>query len=131
MNIFVSLRAALLAMPAVSSLVGGTRVWNTWPRTYAGPCVIMEVDSEDETPHLGGQGELVIATVVLTCRADMESQSHTLQEAVRSGLAHYAGADFDVVIESTTRSAVPKAEGSTDHWYDNVIDCTFLWSEAA
>ena len=136
MNIFTNLRSALAGMPAVVALVtdGGkvpARIWNTWPRTYPTPCIVMDVDSEEETPHLGGQGELVIATVVLTCRSDSESQAHALQEAVRSGLAHYAGTDFDVVIDSTVRSQTPKSDGSTDHWYDNILDTTMFWTEAA
>jgi hypothetical protein len=90
----------------------------------------MDVDSEEESPHLTGQGELVIAQVVITCRADSSSHSHALQEAVRSGLSAYTTTDFSLDIDSTARSQTPKNEGSADHWYDNVMDCTFYWSEA-
>ncbi len=130
MNIHTTLRTALLAMPGVAAIVG-TRIWNTWPRTYTTPCIVIDVDEERETPHLGGQGELVFGSIVLNCRADTASQAHALQEAVRSGLAAHDGTEFDVSIDSTIRAETPKGEGSTEHWYDELIDCTLVWTEAA
>ena len=134
MNLATSIRAALIAMSPVTSLVGGstsatTRIWSAWPRTYTTPCVVIEVDSEDESPHLTGQDSLITASVVLVCRADTDAQANALQRAVRSGMAAYSGS-FSVIIESTARSNTPKAEGSADHWYDHSIDCTIQWNEA-
>lgn len=130
MNIHTTLRTALLAMPGVAAIVG-TRVWNTWPRTYATPCLVIDVDEERETPHLGGPGDLVIGSIVLVCRGDTASAAHALQEAVRNGIAAYAGTAFDATLESTVRAETPKGEGSTEHWYDELMDYTFYWTEAA
>lgn len=132
MSLFVDLRNALLALPAVTAIVGtgaSAKIWNSWPRTYAIPCIVMDIDSEDENNDLSGKGGLITASVTVTCRAATHDASDALQAAVRHGLAGYSGT-FDAILDSTVHSETPKADGSTEHWYDHVCDFTMLWQEA-
>jgi hypothetical protein len=129
MNIIATVRTALLAVSPVTAIVGsGTsaRIWGDWQRSETVPCIIIEVDAEDESPCLVGQEDLVTGSVVITCRADTGAAAHTLQEAVRAGLDD---SGLLISLESTARSATPKAEGSTEHWYDEVMDYTIQWTE--
>lgn len=139
MNIFEDLRTALLGMSAVTALVGSgssARIWNSWPRTYTVPCIVIDVDQETPANDLSGKGGLVFAAVVVTCRDDDQSDSHALAEAVRlngtnpgTGLAGYSGT-FDAILDNGQHAEVPKGDGSTAYWYDHVLDCTLIWSEA-
>ncbi len=134
MNIFIPLKAALLSLPAVTALVGDdvatpARVWNSWPRTYADPCIVMDVDEEGENPFLDtGVGDLVSAEVVLTCRADTHDASDALAAAVKAGLGGWS-TDFVAVLQNTAHSEVPKNDGSTAHWYDHVQTWLLQWNE--
>ena len=134
MNFFENIRSAILSLPAVTAIVGEktkARIWNSWQRTYATPCVIIEIDTEEEQNYLDtGKGDGIIAAVTLTCRADTHDVSDALQTALRHGMAGYHGY-FDLVINSTAHSEAEPGDGSTSHWYDHVLDCTAIWSEAA
>ena len=135
MNLFTNLRNALLGISGVTAIVGSnsatTRIWNSWPRTYTVPCLVMDIDTETEQPYLAtGSGEGIVADVTITCRAGTHDVSDALQEAVRHGLAGYAGT-FDAILNQTVHSETPKSEGSTEHWYDHVCDYTMIWTEAA
>jgi hypothetical protein len=141
MNLFISLKAALLAMQAVTDLVGGTnsetvRIWNSWQRVNgpgSEPCIIMDVDREDQQNDLGGSGDLVVADVTVTCRGRTHDESDALCEAVKSnggsgGLAGYHGA-FDAILDDVVHSETPKNDGSEKYWYDHVMTFTMLWNE--
>lgn len=127
------IRDALLALPAVTAIVGSgatARVWSDWQRTYTAPCIIVELDKEEEQNDLTGRaGGLIVADVTLTCRAATSDVSDTLRDAVRAGLSGYSGA-FDAILDDTQNAAVPKDDGSDLHWYDNVMSFTMLWQEA-
>lgn len=132
MNLFTDLRNALLALPAVTAIVGSgasAKIWNSWPRTYEVSCIVMDIDSEEENNCIDGKGGLITASVTVTCRAATHDASDALQEAVRHGLAGYSGT-FEAVLDSTVHSETPKADGSTEHWYDHVMDFSMLWLEA-
>jgi hypothetical protein len=135
MNIFVDLKAALLTGPAVTAIVGddsaGTpaRVWNSWPRTYQDPCLVMDVDDEGENPFLGtGTGDLVNGEATITCRADTHDGSHALAEAVKDLLGGWSGT-FQAILEHTAHAEVPKNDGSTNHWYDHVMSFLLQWNQ--
>ena len=134
MNIFIDLKTALLSLPAVTAIVGDdsatpARVWNSWPRTYADPCLVMDVDDEAENPCLDtGVGNLVAAEVTVTCRADTHDASDALAAAVKAGLGGWSGT-FQAILEHTAHSETPKGDGSTGHWYDHVQSWTLQWNE--
>ena len=138
-NIFNEISAALLTMPAVTSLVGSNpltcRIWNSWERVNAYPCLVIEIDKEEEQNDLGGVPDLVVAEVTITARDNSEAGAHALQQAVRNngtspgtGLAGYHGT-FDAVLDDTVRSSTPKDTGGTANWYDQVMTFTMLWNE--
>lgn len=140
MNIFSQVKSALLAMPAVTAIVGASsssaRIWNSWQRVTganAYPCVVLDIDSEEEQNDLLARPGLVIASVTITCRDNTHDGSDALQAAVRSngtspgtGLAGYTGS-FDAILESTAHSETPKDDGSTGHWYDHIMTFTMLY----
>ena len=133
-NLFPSLNAALLGMAGVTALVGGSdpktaRIWNSWQRVNAYPCIVVEIDDEDEQNDLQAQPDLVIAEVTITCRANTDDESDALQQAVRAGLAGYSGA-FDAILDHTAHSETPRNDGSKLHWYDRVMSFTMIWNEA-
>lgn len=134
MDLFSDLRQALLTLPAVTALVGGTgpgaRIWNSWPRTYSVPCVVMDIDTEEEANDLTGTSDAELSSVTITCRAETEASSHSLQEAVRSGLKAYEGTFSVLCLNDTSRVATPKSDGSTGHFYDNIMDYSMAWAEA-
>jgi hypothetical protein len=135
MNLYTAIRNALLGLSTVTGGAAGVgsgpsaRIWNQWPRTYQTPCIVMEIDDEAENNDLSGKGEIKSVALVLTCRTSVDSSSQTLSQAVRNGLAGYHGT-FDAILDDTAHAAVPKSEGSTDHWYDRVMSFTVLMSEA-
>ena len=132
MNLFVDLKAALMNVPAIVSLVGGSttpRIWNSWARTYPTPCIVMDIDRESENNDLSGKGGLITADVTVTCRTDTHDTSDELQELVRSALAGYSGT-FEAILDDTTHAEIEKNDGSTGHWYDHVMSFTMLWLEA-
>ncbi|MGA2035876.1 MAG: hypothetical protein ABSG68_26815 [Thermoguttaceae bacterium] len=137
MNLFISLKSALLSIPAVAAIVASdahapdpttARIWNSWERKNAYPCIIMDIDREAEQNDLSGRGDLIIAEVTVTCRDNTHDGSDALQQAVRAGLAGYSG-DFQAVLDDTTHAEPPKGDGSTAHWYDHVMSFTMFWNE--
>ena len=140
LELFTEIRSALLSIPAVAALVGGdgdtakAKIWNSWQRVNAYPCIVIEVDGDDENNTLDGTGDLVNSDVVLTCRDLTAEGSKALRDAVRGtpaapGLAGWSGT-FEAVLEHTVRSATPTGDGSKAHWYDNVMSFTVQWSDA-
>ncbi len=138
-NIFIDLKAALLTMPAVTALVGSVsataRVWNSWQRVNAYPCIVMDIDREVEQNDLSGLPDLIVAEVTITCRDNTHDGSDALQQAVRNngtnpgtGLAGYSGT-FQAILDDTVHAEVPKNDGSGAHWYDHVMTFTILWNE--
>jgi hypothetical protein len=130
MNLYTEVRAALLASSPVAAIVGsGTsaKVWSRWPRTYSTPCIVMEVDGDEEQNDLLGQSDLMISDVTITCRADTSNGARSLWEAVRAVLLGYSGT-FDAIIDSTADSQTPRGEGSEDQFCDRVMSCTMIWN---
>ena len=130
------LRAALLAMSAVTDVVG-TRIWDEWFRNDTLPAVVFEIDSENRQVGLSGRGGMVFADINIICRANTRSASRALAEAVRVngdvqpgiGLAGYSG-NFDAWLEDIQPAAVPKNDKGTAHWYDMNMSFTVSWAEA-
>ena len=123
MDIFTEIKSALLGMPAVTALVGGTnsetvRIWNSWQRVNgrgSEPCIIMDSDDEVDENDLSGSGGLVIAEMTVTCRANSHAQSEALCQAVKlngtapgTGLAGYPGT-FDAICNNTQHVRRPRA----------------------
>lgn len=144
-ELFTEISAALLAMEAVTAIVGhhangdpntdpqAAKIWNSWERAPQVPCIVIDVDSEDSQNDLGGRAVGKIATVTVTCRANTHADSDALADAVETngtdpgtGLAGYEGTFF-AVHERTVHSETPKGEGSSDHWYDHVMEFTVLF----
>jgi hypothetical protein len=127
------LRTAILNIPAVVAIVGeGTigHVWDGWPRTTACPCIVMELDDEEEQNYLDtGKGTGQVGSLVLTCRAETPEQADSLRTALRSGLVGLHSTTFDLVINSIAESQVEKQDSSVGHYYDRVFDCTAIWTE--
>lgn len=131
MDIVTEIRDLLLAMPAVTNQVGSgssARIWGGWPRTYAVPCVVIEVDSEDLQNGLDGNSIGNVAQIAVTCRGGTAAEARALREAVKA-LQGHAGT-LDVVFDSVVHSQTPKGDGSTAHWYDEVFDGVAIFAEA-
>jgi hypothetical protein len=130
-NLYELLSGILLAAPAVNTLVGSdpktAKIWNSWERVNAYPCIVIEVDSDDENNDLSGYSGMTSSKVAVTCRGNSDSDSFALWIAVRAALGSYASNDVDIILDSTSHSATPKGEGSTAHWYDRIGDYTILW----
>ena len=125
MNIFVDLKAALLTRTAVTALVGDdiatpARIWNSWPRTYVDPCLIMDVDDGRNQVWPAARATWSPTDATLTCRADTHNVSDTLAAAVKDLLGGWNGT-FQAILEHTGDSETPKGDGSTAHWYDRVM----------
>jgi hypothetical protein len=131
MNLTTEISTALLAAPAVTALVGSdatsARIWNGWERVNACPCIVIEVDDDEEQNDLRGKSDLTISTPTITCRADTDTEAQALWKAVRATLAAYHANGLDLILDDTARSNTPKSEGSTAHWYDRVMSYTALW----
>ncbi len=140
MGVEADIRTALLAMSAVTGLVGASSLARIRPdRLHEDdtlPAVIVEVDSEVPQNDISGVGGLRISSVNLICRATTRAGSRALAEAVRTngtnpgtGLAGYAGASLDAVLETMTTAYVPKDDGSDQGWYDTNMDFTVIQTE--
>lgn len=135
MNLFTELRTLMLATPGITALVGGTgtgaRIWNSWPRTYTTPCIVIDIDQEDLQNDLTGHSSLTIAQITITCRGDSHMASDAVSDEVKV-LAGYGNGDseFQMVWDSIVHAEVPKDDGSTAHWYDHVMDGVAIWPEA-
>jgi len=127
MNLAVAVQDILLATSGVTAIVGtgsSAKVWNDWQRTGDVPCVVVEIDGEEEQNDLDGIGELIFSELTVTCRAATEAGAHALWLVVRRALAAYAGGGLDLIVDDTQHARVPKDDGSTGHWYDYVISVT-------
>lgn len=130
------LAKALAGMEKVRA-IAADRIWDEWFRSNVTPAIVFEVDVENPQNSLDGRGGLVFADVNVICRAETRAKSRELTEAVRvngtdpgTGLAGYSGA-FDAVLDDMQSAAVPKNDGSDQHWYDTNMSFTLSWSEVA
>jgi len=124
MNLCTEVRALAIADATIVGKIGGAsapRFWNEWQRTYTVPCAVMELGAMKESDELDGQVGMVIADFTITCRAATETAAYELWQAMRTKLAGYSGT-FDLVLESTDSTSTPLAEGSTDCWYDKIMN---------
>jgi hypothetical protein len=126
MNLYEEIRKVLVGDNGIKAVVD-TRVWNEWPRTYTLPCIFMQIDNVKESDQLDGQVGMVIADGTITCRGQTEDDSHDLWLLVRAKLAGYEGT-FSAVVESTAFISTPTVDNSTDHWYDKVMACHWLYT---
>lgn len=134
------LTTALLAMPAVTAIVGSgddARIWSDhFPQETDLPAILLEVDTADHGNTLDGRGGLVQATLTLTCRAATKRASRELAEAVRtggtdpgSGLAGYSDEHIDAVLESTAAAYVHTSDGGDDGRWDTVMEFALTYAE--
>jgi hypothetical protein len=140
-----SLRAALLAMSAVTDLVGTGDDARIRPRLEqeedvpANGSITIEEDFEDHLNDLLGQGGREMIEVNIVCRAPTKKASKALAEAVRTngtnpgtGLAGYNGTPIDVEIDcwldGVTPSFTHKGDGSDDGWWDT--NCSYMVTQA-
>lgn len=138
MNIVTEIRTVLLADSGVTDIVGSgsdAQIWDAWFRVCNGstPAIVIELDEEVEEPELNGKVEWVTAEVTITCRADNSSDSHDLQRVVRTALDGHVGT-FDANLNHTVTSQPEREDGSggaSSRWYDNVMNWTATFSEAA
>lgn len=141
MNVYEEIRNALLGMNQVTALVGSdsatARIWNSWQRVNAYPCIVVEVDREKLwTPCLDtGKIDLVAGDITITCRDVTRDGSDALAAAVKkngtnpgTGLAGYDGTIY-CWLEESVRSETPKNDGSPAHWYDQVMSFNLFWSD--
>jgi len=134
MNLVTTIRAILIAESDVTDIVDtgdDAKIWDAWPRTITAPLIVIENDGEAEDPELDGTVEWVTSEVTITCRAETSTEAHTLQRAVRSALAGLDTDDWSALLDYSTPASMPKKDGSTAHWYDQVMSFTFTFSEAA
>lgn len=134
-NPYTAIVAALTADQATQTALAGGKIWSYWPRTYATPCIVVEVDRDEEQNDLSGKAPsgMLISDLTITCRASDPGggpQAWALWNAVRNALAGQTIGGIDFVLDDTADSDAPKSEGSTDHWYDRVMSFTVLRSEA-
>lgn len=138
MNIVTEIRAVLLADSGVTDIVGSgsdAMIWDAWPRkcSASSAMVVIELDEEVEEPELDGKVEWVTAEVTITCRDAHSSHAHDLQRAVRTALDGHAGT-FDANLNHTVLAQPERKDGSggeSSRWYDNVMNWTMTFSEAA
>lgn len=134
-NLYTALRAILAADTATQTALSGGQVWSYWPRTYATPCIVIEVDRDEEQNQLTGASAsgMLQSTVTLTCRASDPNggpQAWSLWSAVRHALHGKTIAGIDYILDDTVDSATPKEDGSTDHWYDRIMSFSVTRMEA-
>lgn len=134
-----SIRAALLAMSAVDTLIesDATRIRPRLPQNLtipAGGVIAIELDSTDQrTNDLQGRGGLPYFNFNILVRAPEGEDARALAEAIRvngtdpgTGLAGYSDTPIDVLIDctllgSTGPTEVPRVDGSDrTHWDINM-----------
>lgn len=139
MSLEGDIRTALLAMDAVTALVGTSHSARIRPYKLdegddnTEEHIVIEVDSDDHLNDLTGRGGMVISDVNISCRAMTDEDARALAAAVRvngtepgTGLAGYGGSGtaFDAVLEDTASSEMPFDDGSDRAWY--VVDQSYL-----
>ena len=136
MDIFTNLKTTLLTFSPVTNLIGSTsstiRAWNGWQRygqtqgQVAYPCMIVDVDNEEEQNDLLAIPQFIIAEITITCRDNTDAGCQSLHQALRTSLGGYHGT-FDSILENTVHTDTPKNDGSGQHWYDRISSWTFLY----
>ncbi|HUT92913.1 MAG TPA: DUF3168 domain-containing protein [Thermoguttaceae bacterium] len=132
MEVEDEIRTALLAMSAVTALVGtgdSARI-----RSYELAAIdnreeehiIIEVDSKPRENTIDGDGAMVMAQVNLSCRAPTRKRADGLAAAVKTngtsrgtGLAWYGGSGtaFDSWLEDETPSKIRWGDNSKRLWH--------------
>jgi hypothetical protein len=125
-NPYIAIKAVLEADTPTQTALAGGQIWSYWPRTYTTPCIVIEIDKEDEQNQLTGASDsgMLISPVTITCRAGDPGggpAAYALWLAVRNVLSGKTIAGIDYILDDTADSATPKSDGSTDHWYDKVM----------
>lgn len=125
-NLYTAIKTILAADGPTTTALNGGQIWSYWPRTYQTPCIVVEVDKDAEQNQLTGASSsgMLISEVTITCRAGDPGggpASWSLWNAVRDALHGETLLGIEFVLEDTADSAAPKAEGSTDQWYDRVM----------
>lgn len=135
MGLEEDIRTALVAMPAVTAIVGSGANARIRPDRFHEedgtlPAILVEVDHEDPLTDLTGRGGRRQGVVTITCRASTRAAARALAEAVRNngtspgtGLDGYGGSEtaFDSWCVGQTTAFVPKSDGSDHGYYDNIL----------
>lgn len=132
-NPYIAIKSVLQNDAATQAALSGGQIWSYWPRTYATPCIVVEVDKDDEQTDLSGKAPsgMMISEITITCRAGDPGgglASWAVWAAVKAALAGQSIGGMDYILDDTADSATPKSEGSTDHWYDRVMSFTTIRS---
>lgn len=132
MSLEGDIRTALLAMNAVTALVGTGDAARIRPYRLEESDdkleehIIIEVDDDDHLNDLSGAGGRVMSTVNVSCRAMTDEEARALAAAVRvngttpgTGLGPYGGSGtaFDSWLDSEASSVLPFDDGSNRAWY--------------
>lgn len=143
MSLSGDIRTALLAMNAVTALVGTGGAARIRPDRLDDrddkdeEHIIVEVDRKMPQNDLTGTGGLTYAEVNISCRAATRTQVDALAIAVKrngtdpgTGLAGYGGSGtaFHAVLEDEVDSETPREEGSQRAWY--TVEQTYIMSFA-
>jgi len=136
------IRTALLAMDAVTALVGTGGASRIRPDRLDDrddkdeEHIIVEIDRATPQNDLSGLGGLTYAEVNISCRAATRSQADALATAVKrngtdpgTGLAGYGGSgtEFHSVLEDEVNSETPREDGSQKTWY--TVEQTYIMSQ--
>lgn len=128
-------------MSAVTALVGSGSSARIRPDKFHEedgtlPAILIEVDNESPQNDLTGRGGLRLGDVTITCRAATRQGARALAEAIRvngtnpgTGLAGYAGASFDAVLDGIAEAYQPKGVGNDKGYYDTVMSFNSFASE--
>jgi len=142
MGLMADVRAALLAMDAVTALVGTGATARIRPFTLdesddlSESHIVIDIDSETPQNDISGVGGLVYASVTVSCRALRLQDANALAQAVRvngtdpgTGLAGITAATFDAVLDSTATGITWYGDHSQRKWHDVAQDYTMSFSE--
>lgn len=144
MSLSGDIRTALLAMDAVTALVGTGDAARIRPDTLDdrddkdAEHVIVEVDSLVPQNSIGGTGGLTYADVNISCRAATRTEADALATAVKrngtdpgTGLAGYGtiASTFQSVLDDEVNSEVPRGDGSQRTWYTTEQSYTMSFAE--
>lgn len=143
MSLDGDIRTALLAMSAVTDLVGTGDSARIRPFMLddrddkAEEHIIIDVDTQRPQNDLDGVGGLTYADVNISCRAMTPTLARALAVAVKrngtspgTGLAGYSGAAFDAVLEDEVASRTLWADGSQRAWFTVEQSYTMSFTEA-
>jgi hypothetical protein len=137
------IRTALLAMDAVTALVGTGDDARFRPDRVddrddkAQPHIVIDIDRATPQNSIDGLGGLTYAEVNISCRAATRTKADALALAVKrngtspgTGLAGYGGSGtaFHAVLEDEVNSEVPREDGSQRTWY--TVEQTYVMSQS-